>query len=138
MTFKSEEPKEIFLAEDNRGDVYLIRKAIQDKGLPHRMFVAEDGEQASQYLESIGKGQQCPDIILLDLNLPKQEGHGLLRQLREHPDCRSKPVIVISSSDFPKDHELVEELGATFFRKPADLEEFLRIGDLVLSMIVEN
>ncbi len=131
-------PKEIFLAEDNRADVYLIRKAIEDKGFPHRITIAEDGEQASDYLGRIGRTQPCPDLILLDLNLPKQEGQGLLRQLREHPDCGHKPVIVISSSDFPRDHEIVQSLGATFFRKPTDLEEFLRIGDLVVAKMFES
>ncbi len=124
-------PAEIFLAEDNPADVYLIRQALQERQLSHRLHVAEDGEKAALYLSGIGTDGPCPDIVLLDLSLPKQDGQELLRLIRSNPSCSQKPVIVMSSSDSPKDHELTQRLGATFFRKPADLEEFWQIADLI-------
>lgn len=126
---------EIFIAEDNRADVYLIRKALEDKQIAHRLHVVEDGEEAAEFLRRAGQERPCPDLIILDLNLPRQDGYEILQQLREHPDCGSKPVIVISSSDSPKDYALAKRLDATFFRKPSDLEEFLRIADLILEKL---
>src|SRR5438270_3850318 len=110
---------EIFVAEDNRADVYLIRKALEDRHLAHRLHVVEDGEQAADFLRAAGTGGPCPDLILLDLNLPRQDGHELLQQLRQHPHCSNKPVIVISSSDSPNDYEFAQSLDAAFFRKPS-------------------
>lgn len=126
---------EIFLAEDNPADVYLIREALEEKRLDHHLSVVEDGEKAATYLSSLGSGQPCPDIILLDLNMPKQDGDELLRQVRAHPECGSKPVIVMSASDSPKDHAMIASLGATFFKKPADLDQFCQIADLIVSKL---
>ena len=128
-------PAEIFLAEDNPADVYLIRQALDERHFSHRLHVAEDGEKAAIYLNSIGEHGPCPDIILLDLSLPKQDGQELLQLFRDNPSCSGKPVIVMSSSDSPKDHELTKRLGATFFRKPADLEAFCQIADLIASKL---
>ncbi len=124
-------PAEIFLAEDNPADVYLIRQALEERQLSHRLYVAEDGEKAAMYLSRIGREGPCPDIILLDLSLPKHDGQELLQLFRSNPSCSQKPVIVMSSSDSPKDHELTQRLGATFFKKPADLEQFWQIADLI-------
>ncbi|MGI8745935.1 MAG: response regulator [Bryobacteraceae bacterium] len=126
---------EIFLAEDNPADVYLIRQALEEKHLDHRLHVSEDGEEAANYLSRIGLDRPCPDIILLDLSLPKQDGQEVLQQFRAHLHCGMTPVIVMSSSDSPKDHALIESLGATFFKKPADLEQFWRIADLIVSKL---
>ena len=100
-----------------------------------RLHVAEDGEKAALYLTAIGRDGPCPDIVVLDLSLPKQDGQELLQLFRDNPDCSEKPVIVMSSSDSPKDHELTKRLGATFFKKPADLEAFCRIADLIASKL---
>src|SRR5437660_12189099 len=96
-------PAEIFLAEDNPADVYLIRQALEERKLDHHLHVAEDGEKAADFLSSIGRDKPCPDILLLDLSLPKQDGQVLLQQLRDHPSCARTPVIVMSSSDCPRD-----------------------------------
>src|SRR5438477_820776 len=106
----SDKVAEIFVAEDNRADVYLIRKALEDRHFAHRLHVVEDGEQAAEYLRAAGTDGPCPDLILLDLNLPRQDGNELLQQLREHPHCCDKPVIVISSSDSPRDYDLAQRL----------------------------
>lgn len=126
---------DIFLAEDNPADVYLIREALEEKGIEHSLLVIQDGEEAAAYLDRIGSDRPCPDIFILDLSMPKQDGQALLRQIRANPQCADKPVIVMSSSDSPRDHAFVERLGATFFRKPADLERFWQIADLIVAKL---
>lgn len=132
---ESEATAEIFVVEDNSADVYLIRKALEGRNLPHHLHVAEDGEEAVQLLNAAGFDLPCPDLLLIDLSLPKQDGHNLLQQARDHPACRSTPIIVISSSDSPKDYELAQRLDASFFRKPSDLEQFMRIADLIVEKL---
>ena len=131
-------PAEIFLAEDNPADVYLIRQALEERQLSHRLHLAEDGEKAANYLTRIGRDTPCPDIVLLDLSLPKQDGQELLQLFRDNPNCSEKPVIVMSSSDSPKDQELTQRLGATFFKKPADLDMFWQIADLIAAKLASS
>jgi CheY-like chemotaxis protein len=128
-------PAEIFIAEDNPADVYLIRQALEERQFSHRLHVAEDGEKAATFLNAVGRDGPCPDIVLLDLSLPKQDGQELLRLFRDNKNCCEKPVIVMSASDSPKDHEITQSFGATFFKKPADLEEFYGIVDLIASKL---
>lgn len=125
-------PITIFLAEDNRGDAYLVREALNEHGLPHQLIVAEDGDRAAELLETFGKAEPCPDLILLDLNLPKRDGTEVLRLFREHPECHNIPVIVITSSDSPRDRSRAAELSANYyFRKPSVFEEFMELGALI-------
>ena len=129
-------PLVVFLAEDNRGDAFLVREALNEHGLQHQLILAEDGDQAVKFLEEIGKSEPCPDIILLDLNLPKREGAEVLHLFREHPECSFVPVIVITSSDSPRDRARAAELEANYyFRKPSEFEEFMKLGELVKSAI---
>lgn len=124
---------QILLAEDNRGDVLLVREALDTHGIGYQLHVASDGVQAAGYIENIGlpAGPPCPDLLLLDLNLPKKDGHELLKLFRSHPICAPKPVIVITSSDAPSDRRRAAELGANYFRKALDLDEFMKLGTLV-------
>jgi two-component system, chemotaxis family, response regulator Rcp1 len=76
--------------------------------------------------------QSCPNLFLIDLNLPRRSGDEILAQLRQSSRCSTVPAIVITSSDSPQDRARVRELGASFyFRKPADLEKFMAIGGIV-------
>ena len=84
-------------------------------------------------------GDPCPDIVLLDLNLPKVDGPEVLTEFRKHPECARTPVIVISSSDAHKDRERMAGLGISrYFRKPSDLDGFLRLGALVREVMREG
>ncbi len=123
----------ILLAEDNHGDVLLVREALEENRLDYELHVTTDGLEAASYIERIDSegGVPCPDLLLLDLNLPKQDGFELLNLFRAHPLCRAKPVIVITSSGAPRDRERVTALSARFFRKPADLDEFMKLGAMV-------
>jgi two-component system, chemotaxis family, response regulator Rcp1 len=124
----------VLLAEDNRGDVLLVREALTAHHLSYTLHVASDGAQAVDFVARMGQPGEapCPDILLLDLNLPRVDGHEVLREFRRHPDCATTPVIVVSSSDSPRDREKVSALGvARYFRKPTNLDAFLQLGALV-------
>jgi chemotaxis family two-component system response regulator Rcp1 len=127
----------ILLAEDNVPDVFLVRIALEEAGLNFRLRVLADGEEVLRYLADVEReGSACPDLLLLDLNMPKIGGQAVLTELRRNARCSSAPVIVITSSDSARDKELVASLGvAHFFRKPADLDEFMKIGTIVREVL---
>ena len=106
-------PLQILLAEDNRADILLVREALTEHAVIHELHVVKDGAEAIQFLVRIGHvdGPPCPDLMLLDMNLPKAEGSQVLSAFRKHPECAQTPVIVVSSSDSPKDKELMQHLG---------------------------
>ena len=126
-------PAKILLAEDNPADVYLIEEALREHQVPFEIVVAEDGEAAIRMIES---GQVQPDLVLLDLNMPKRSGGEVLTRLRQQPQCRTLPVMVLTSSDSPVDREEAMRLGATsFIRKPTGLDEFLQIGAAIKELL---
>ena len=129
---------QILLAEDNHGDVLLVREALREHRLEHKLYLVRDGLQAERYIERIGQAEDapCPDVLLLDLNLPHRDGHELLQLFRAHPLCGSKPVIIITSSDAEKDRKRAAELGATrYFKKPSDVDEFIRLGAVIREVV---
>ena len=124
----------ILVAEDNRGDVVLIRRALQMHGLDHELHLVEDGEQAMRYLSSLNErdGATCPHVMLLDLNLPKVDGAEVLSAFRRNRWCEGMKVIVITSSDAPEDHARMADLQVDhYFKKPLDLDEFMELGALI-------
>jgi CheY-like chemotaxis protein len=123
----------VLLAEDNPGDVLLIREALMAMDAEFELTVKPDGELMLLHIDSIDRGENaCPDIVLLDLNLPKASGHSLLKRMRSGGLCQRVPVIVVTSSDSAKDRELAERLGASgYFRKALDFEEFMLLGAVV-------
>jgi two-component system, chemotaxis family, response regulator Rcp1 len=127
----------ILLAEDNPADVYLIRQAIQKHNKTHdlNVIVVTDGEQAIDFiLHQRRFAQACrPDLIILDLNLPKSDGVDVLRCVRGQSDLAGVPVIVLTSSDSPNDRSAAERLGAdSFLTKPSDLDAFMALGGKLL------
>jgi chemotaxis family two-component system response regulator Rcp1 len=132
-------PLNILLAEDNGGDVRLIREALLEHEIQCELFVVSDGALALDYIDQMGDDRPCPDIFLLDLNLPKVDGLQVLAHFRNHPLCTSTPVVVITSSDAPRDRANVGKLGpALYFRKPMEFDEFMRLGALVKEAVEPN
>lgn len=125
---------QVLLAEDNRGDVLLVREALAAHHLAYQLHVAADGAEAVGFVARMGKPGQppCPDIFLLDLNLPRVDGHEVLREFRRHPDCAATPVVVLSSSDSVRDRQQVSALGvARYFKKPTSFDAFMQLGAIV-------
>jgi two-component system, chemotaxis family, response regulator Rcp1 len=134
-------PLSIFLAEDNPADVDLVREALREHHIEHQLVVAKDGTEARRYIDRMGTNPDdpCPDIILLDLNLPQASGFELFLQFRNHPLCTQTPVIVVTSSDAAKDRTRAAELGAArYFRKPSDYEDFLKLGAVLREVAEES
>jgi chemotaxis family two-component system response regulator Rcp1 len=131
----TEHKSRILLAEDNDGDVYLVRRALDRKGLSHELVVAHNGEEALAWLEGhtgLSNGSSVPDLIMLDLNLPRVDGAQLLSHIRKTDSFSRTPVIVLTSSDSPKDRQMALELGANlYFRKPTDLASFMDLGRII-------
>ena len=130
-------PLLIVLAEDNAADVFLVRAALAEEGLDFQLRVFSDGEKAVQFLEDIERGgAACPDLFLLDLNLPRLDGAEVLRRLRLVDGCANVPVIVMTSSDYRGDKERVGRLGVElYFLKTASLEEFMKLGPAVRGVL---
>ena len=123
--------------EDNPADVFLIREALKASGLAAVLTVLADGQSAISLLERIEAGQEMvPDLVLLDLHLPRQDGFEVLRHLRSLATFRHVPVIVFTASDAREDREEAERLGANaFVRKSLNLNESLRIGEAAREML---
>jgi chemotaxis family two-component system response regulator Rcp1 len=128
-------PFKIFLAEDSQADVYLIELALQEHGITFELLTVFDGEEALKVVGSFGKGAPCPDIALIDQNMPREDGSTVMRLIREHPGCASIPIIIMSSAESKNDQYLVEQFGAVFFRKPNNLPAFLELGALAKSLL---
>jgi CheY-like chemotaxis protein len=124
----------VLLVEDNIADVFLIQRAIEKYGLSVNLIVEEDGEKALQFLDSLqdDPGVPCPEVVLLDLNLPRRSGADVLQAVRTSDRCGDVPVVVITSSDSQEDRDRAVQLGATqYFRKPNAYREFLQIGQIM-------
>lgn len=128
----------VLLAEDNKGDVLLVRESLQEHQIENELHVDQDGQQARHYVMTMGKpdAPPCPDPMLLNLNLPKGEGPSVLTEFRKHPECAGVPMVVVTSSDSPKDRKWMAALGISYyFRKPSNYEDFMRLGGVVKEML---
>jgi CheY-like chemotaxis protein len=124
----------MLLVEDNPGDVFLVRHVIREAGLVFDLKVAEDGEKAIQIIDRLDESIDvaAPELMLLDLNVPRRTGIEVLERLRRSVRCAGIPVVMISSSDSPGERQHALELGATdYFHKPSSLAGFMQLGTLV-------
>jgi CheY-like chemotaxis protein len=130
----------LVLAEDNLPDALLVGEAIRIEGLPVELHVVADGEQARDLFQKAVEDPHAlqPDVLLLDLNLPRIDGIALLRRLREQAQWKALPVMIITSSDAPADRASAESLGASYFRKPVNYEAFLKIGPALKQFIEDG
>jgi two-component system, chemotaxis family, response regulator Rcp1 len=124
------DPIEILLVEDNPGDVRLTREALREGKIHNNLAVVEDGVEALRYLRSEGPhaGAPRPDVILLDLNLPRKDGREVLEEVKADPELRTIPVVVLTSSDAERDVVRAYDLHANcYVTKPVDLEQFINV-----------
>ena len=131
-------PYQILLAEDSSADVGIVRIALRDQNLDHVLHVARDGEEAITFIEKADNDTKAPgpDLLLLDMHLPKYDGEAILKRLRSTERYAQIPVVVMTSSDAPQDHDKAQKHAAMFyFRKPSRLEEFIQLGVIVREIL---
>jgi CheY-like chemotaxis protein len=123
-------PLEILLVEDNPGDVHLVQYALNKVMKHYSLEVVKDGETALRYLCGAGAngGRNRPDLILLDLNLPRRDGREVLGEIKADPEFKSIPVIVLTTSDSDADVKKTYQLHANcFITKPSNVDELLQV-----------
>ncbi|MEQ1503668.1 MAG: response regulator [Myxococcota bacterium] len=121
---------EILLVEDNPGDVRLTREALRDGKVRNHLHVVPDGVEAIAFLRREGPyaGAPRPDLVLLDLNLPKKSGREVLADIKSDPDLMRIPVVVLTTSKADEDVLRAYEFHANcYVTKPVDLEQFLKV-----------
>ena len=121
---------EILLVEDNPGDVRLIREALRDGQVRHNLHVVPDGVEAMAYLRKEGSyaAGPRPDIILLDLNLPRKNGREVLAEVKSDPNLMSIPVVVLTTSADEEDVVRAYEYHANcYITKPVDFDRFIKV-----------
>lgn len=121
-------PIDILLVEDDPGDELITREAFEHNELHNRLHVAHDGEEGLNYLYRRGKYGNAPrpDLILLDLNLPKYDGRQLLEKIKSDPDLSRIPVVVLTTSSAEEDVLRSYKLHANaYVTKPVDLDAFM-------------
>ena len=134
-------PYQILLAEDSAADVGIVRIALRDQGLDHVLHVARDGEEAISFIQKADNDRKAPgpDLLLLDMHLPKYNGEEVLKCLRSTELYAQIPVVVMTSSDSPADHDRAQKHAAMFyFRKPSRLDEFIQLGMIVRDILTRK
>ncbi|MCB1652177.1 MAG: response regulator [Alphaproteobacteria bacterium] len=122
-------PIDILLVEDNEGDIFLTRKVFEKAQIKNTITVAEDGEKAIELLKGAA---DRPDIILLDINLPKKDGKQVLEEIKSDPSLRAIPVVILTSSQAEKDILESYDLHAnSYIIKPVTLENFGEVAAVV-------
>jgi two-component system response regulator len=124
------EPIEVLLVEDDPGDVELTREALDASKLSVNLRVVEDGEKAMDYLRRFGPyaGVAKPDLVILDLNLPRKDGRQVLADIKSDPALRSIPVVVLTTSGAADDIGRMYALGANcYITKPIGMTQFATV-----------
>ncbi|MGH9666604.1 MAG: response regulator [Bryobacteraceae bacterium] len=123
----------VLLVEDNPADVLLVREALEEHFVKAEVFVVNDGQKAIDFIDDADAGTgPRPQFVILDLNLPKKSGHEVLRHIRGTRTLADLRVIVLSSSDAPRDREAMAGLGLVqYIRKPSSLEDLAAVGVLL-------
>lgn len=116
----------ILLVEDNPDDELLAMRALKKNNILNEVRVARDGAEALDYLEGLAEEETLPELILLDLQLPKVSGLEVLKAIRDNPRTQLLPVVILTSSDEEKDLVSSYQLGAnSYIRKPVDFSQFV-------------
>ena len=121
---------EILLVEDNQADVVLTREALEHSKLANQLHVVEDGVEALAFLRREGDygAVPRPDLVLLDLNLPRKDGREVLAEIKADPDLRRIPVVILTTSSAEEDILKTYDLHANcYITKPVDLDQFLKV-----------
>ncbi len=130
MKTRKDEVRRILLVEDNPGDIRLTQEAIKEGPVQHELYVAKDGVEALDFLHKKERylNAPTPDIILLDLNLPRKDGREVLAEIKADDNLKLIPVVILTTSDAEQDILRSYTLHANcFITKPVDLDAFIEI-----------
>jgi CheY-like chemotaxis protein len=125
---RSSQPIEVLLVEDDPGDVLMTQEAFADYKIANNLTVVTNGEDAIAYMRKLGQfaSAPTPDLVLLDLNLPRRNGREVLRDIKEDPELRRIPIVVLTTSEAEEDVLAAYDLHANaYVRKPVDFEQFV-------------
>jgi two-component system, chemotaxis family, response regulator Rcp1 len=128
----------ILVIEDNESDVFLLDRALRKQDFPFELVHLPNGGEALAFIHRLGAYADAaiPNLILLDLNLPKYSGEEILREIRNAPHLAGVPVCVWSSSQSRRDESLLKDLGvAQFIAKPSGLGQFMSIGKIIKHLL---
>ena len=123
-------PIEILLVEDNPGDSRLAKEALKESKLKNNLYVAEDGVEAMNFLYKTGKYSKMPrpDLVILDLNLPKKDGREVLAEIKNDDNLKRIPVVILTISKAEEDILRTYNLHANcYVTKPLDLDQFMKV-----------
>lgn len=135
-------PIHILLVEDDAGDVLMTREALEEGKVANRLDVVSDGVEAIDYLNASGTDERPrPDLVLLDLNLPRKSGLEVLEEVKGNPALRRIPVVVLTTSDAERDILASYDLHANaYITKPVDFEQFVsvvrQVDEFFVSVVV--
>lgn len=121
---------QILLVEDNEGDARLVQEAMRDAKMRNRMHIVEDGVEAMDFLRREGRHRDAPrpDLVLLDLNLPRKDGRQVLAEMKTDPMLKRIPVVVLTTSNAEQDVLRAYELHANcYVTKPVDFDKFMYV-----------
>jgi DNA-binding response OmpR family regulator len=118
----------------------LVREALETHNVEGELFVIADGDAAIRYIQALETlPMECPDLVIIDLNLPKRPGREVIQTIRQGPKWRDTAVVVLSSSDAQRDRTESMSLGASqYFRKPIRLREFLDLGRDFKAILIDS
>ncbi len=125
---------QILLVEDNPADVRLLQEAFKESPRESQLSVVPDGAEALAFLRREGRYTAAPqpDLVVLDLNLPKKDGRQVLAEMKADPHLRSIPVMILSSSSLPQDRQAAVALGAVgYVVKPQEFSQFLQVVGVI-------
>ena len=130
MKFGNGTPIEILLVEDSRGDVRLTQEALKEAKVANNLSVVDDGEKALRFVRKEGEYAEAPrpDLILLDLNLPRKDGREVLEEIKSDPELRAIPVVILTTSRAEEDVLRAYNLYANcYITKPIDFGQFMEV-----------
>ena len=127
----------ILYVEDDADDIYFFRESLAKSGTKVNFTSAGNGEEALYYLHEISKLEELPALIILDLNMPRQDGRQTLRYLKESPVFTDIPVVILSTSENKLDKETCKKLGAvSYIQKPTYFEEYEQVIEDCLGYVL--
>lgn len=123
--------------EDNAADIGLVREALNEHGVVCSLTVILNGERAIKIIDQIDAGKEPPpDLVVVDLNLPRKPGSEVLRRMRASTCCRDVPLVVLTSSDSQKDKDEVAAFSPSrYLMKPSRLDEFIGLGAVLKDLL---